>query len=366
MVASRRAMKPPPLPYLTRELPGTGGVLKTSPEDFRVEEVPAYEPCGEGSHVFAWIEKTGLTTFDAVNALAKAVGVNSKDVGSAGLKDKWAVTRQYLSFPPPVTPELLLGADVTGVSVLTATRHGNKLRTGHLRGNRFTLRIRDVVITEEVAADRAVAILARLTKPPGSPNWFGPQRFGNNGQNPAIGRALLGAGPMPDGVRPPRGKRKRLFISAFQSLLFNEYLARRIAAGNYDNVLAGDLLAKRDSGGVFVCDDPATDNQRLSAGEIVPTGPIFGHKMRQPAEHSEPATLEASVLDDFDLELASFKPAGKLAQGSRRHLAIDLGTTEVKVSGPRTIDVSFDLPAGAYATIVMREILRTEGPTDAD
>jgi len=359
-------MKPPALPYLTSALPGTGGVLRSTSEDFRVEELPVYSPCGEGDHVFAWIEKTELTTFDAVGQLAKAVGVNPKDVGSAGLKDKYAVTKQYLSFPPPVTPEQVMALQVPGISVLAATRHGNKLRTGHLRGNRFTLRVRNVVITEDEAADRALAILARLKHPPGSPNWFGPQRFGNTGQNAAIGRALVGAGDMPANVKPPRGKRKRLFISAFQSLLFNEYLNRRIGAGSYGAALAGDVLAKTDSGGVFICEDAATDSQRLANSELVPTGPIFGHKMRQPTAGSQPAALEQAILDEHGLTLASFKPAGKLAQGTRRHLAIDLGTTEVTTIGAGAIELSFDLPSGAYATIVMREILRTEGSTDAD
>lgn len=359
MVASPRAMKPPGLPYLAEDLPPTGGVLRSTPEDFRVTEIPAYEPSGEGDHVFAWVEKRGVTTFEAVNRLARAVGVNPRDVGSAGLKDKHAVTTQYLSFPPPVAPEQLLTVDDPDISVVRATRHRNKMRTGHLRGNRFTLRIRQTDITEDRAAERAVAILARLKQPPGSPNWFGPQRFGNHGQNPAIGRALLGAGPMPAGMKPPRGKKRRLFISAFQSLLFNEYLRRRMAEGLYRTALAGDLLAKTDSGGVFCCDDPDTDNSRLAAGELVPTGPIFGHRMRTPTADSRPDQLEQSVLRDHDVTLESFKPAGKLAQGARRHLAIHLGTTDVTVIGPRAIEVSFDLPAGAYATVVMREIMRT-------
>jgi len=354
-------MKPPGLPYLTEALPGTGGVLRSSPEDFKVQEIPAYEPCGEGDHVFAWVEKRGVTTFDAVGRLARAVNVNPRDVGSAGLKDKNAVTGQYLSFPPPVSPEQLLAVDDPDISVVRVTRHGNKLRTGHLRGNRFTLRIRETDITEARAAERAVAIIARLKQPPGSPNWFGPQRFGNDGQNPAIGRAVLGAGPMPEGVRrPPRGKKRRLFISAFQSLLFNDYLCRRVATGWYRTVLAGDLLAKTDSGGVFCCDDPDTDNARLAAGELVPTGPIFGHRMRTPAPDSQPDQLEHEVLADHGVSLETFKPAGKLAQGARRHLAIPLGPTDVTAIGPRAIEVSFDLPAGAYATVVMREILRTQ------
>ena len=112
-----------PLSYFTADLPGTGGELRSDPADFEVEEIPAYAPTGEGSHVFAWIEKRGLTTFQAMRALAGAVGVHERDVGSAGMKDRHAVTRQVLSFPPPVTPEALLAARIDGVSVMSAVRH---------------------------------------------------------------------------------------------------------------------------------------------------------------------------------------------------------------------------------------------------
>ncbi len=132
----------PPAQYFTADIPGTGGVLRVEPADFEVEEVPAYPPAGEGSHVFAWIEKRGLTTIQAMRALAAAVGVSDRDVGAAGMKDRHAVTRQFLSFPPPVTPEALLAAQVSGVAVLNAVRPPHKLRTGHLRGNRFRLTVR--------------------------------------------------------------------------------------------------------------------------------------------------------------------------------------------------------------------------------
>src|SRR5262245_27563306 len=132
------------LPHLTAALPGTGGVLRSSDEDFAVEELPAYAPTGQGDHVFVWIEKRGIPTPAAVDAIAHALGIRGRDVGVAGMKDKRAVTRQWLSLPPPVTPEQALAVRLDGIAVLEAHRHPHKLRTGHLRGNRFVLRVRGV------------------------------------------------------------------------------------------------------------------------------------------------------------------------------------------------------------------------------
>src|SRR5262245_26115923 len=178
------------LPYVTGDLPGTGGVLRSRDEDFVVEEQPAYEPAGQGDHVFVWIEKRGLTTPMAAEGLARALGVAARDIGWAGMKDRRAVTRQWLSLPPPVTPEAALAAAVPGLAVLAARRHPHKLRTGHLRGNRFVLRVAGVGDSATAAA-RATAVLERLAEPPGAPNWFGEQRFGRDGDNAEAGRRLL-------------------------------------------------------------------------------------------------------------------------------------------------------------------------------
>ena len=128
------------LPYLTEDLPGTGGTLRARDEDFVVDEEPAYLPSGTGDHVFVRIEKRGLATPVAVTQLARALGVKDRDIGVAGMKDRHAVTTQWLSLPPPVTPEAALAVIAEGLRVLEARRHGHKLRTGHVRGNRFRLR----------------------------------------------------------------------------------------------------------------------------------------------------------------------------------------------------------------------------------
>jgi tRNA pseudouridine13 synthase len=347
------------LPYLTSDLPGTGGALRASPEDFRVEEIPAYEPAGEGDHVFVWIEKRELTTPAAVDGLARALGVRSPDVGWAGMKDRHAVTFQWLSLPPPCTPEAVRAASVPGVIVHQAVRHRHKLRTGHLRGNRFTVRVHDTEVAAGDAAERARAVLARLAQPPGAPNWYGAQRFGADGDNAEQGRALL-LGER--GGKSSQGRQKRFLISALQSALFNEYLRQRLVDGLFGRVIEGDILQKQGSGGIFATTEPAVDQARLDTGEIIPTGPMFGHSMRNPPPGSAAAERESRVLAAEELTLDMFRRAGNLGTGTRRPLAVAVDKTDVTVTAERVIEVSFALPAGAYATALLREVVKGPNP----
>jgi tRNA pseudouridine13 synthase len=344
-------------PLRTAELPGTGGVLRQRDEDFVVEEIPAYGPCGEGEHVYVTIEKRDLTTFEAIRRIAHALQVNASDIGSAGMKDRHAITRQQLSLPRPVTPEQALALDVPGVRVLSAARHGNKLKTGHLRGNRFVLTLRELAVPAPEAAARARAIFAALAVPPGVPNYYGEQRFGVRGDNSARGLALLRGERV---VPPPRdGRETRLLLSSLQSELFNAYLTARLNDGLYTRVIAGDLLAKVQSGAVFASDDPSVDQPRLEAGEIVPTGPMFGSRMREPAPGSEAAGREDTVLTEAHLNRQEFS-RHRLMEGTRRALGVPLGETQVDELGePAAVRITFSLPAGAYATVVAAEVMKT-------
>ncbi len=340
------------LPYATADLPGIGGVLRTHDDDFFVDEEPAYLPSGTGDHVYVRIEKRGLTTRAAVTAIAQAVGAPDRDIGVAGLKDRHAVTRQWLSLPPPITEDAARALALPGITVLEVARHGNKLRTGHVRANRFRLRVRGVAVD---GADRARAILARLAEAPGAPNWYGEQRFGREGDNAARGRELL------LGTRRPGRDRRhdRLMLSALQSELFNTWLAQRLEDGLHQRVLAGDLLHKR-SGGMFTCEDPTTDEARLRAGELAVTGPMFGADMRRPPAGSPAAAREDAVLAAAGLDLATFAKVRKLAEGTRRDATIEVREIEVTAADEATLDVAFALPAGAYATVIMREVMKVE------
>src|SRR5688572_33485419 len=174
------------LPYLTREFPGVGGTLKRRPEDFFVQEIPLYEPVGEGEHVYCETQKVNLTTFEAVSRLARALGVPARSVGYAGLKDARAVTRQLFSVVG-TTPERVMTLGLPDLRVLWAARHGNKLRLGHLKGNRFAIKIRDVRPTDVLKLKPAIDLIKRR----GMPNYFGEQRFGRRGDNDVLGAALV-------------------------------------------------------------------------------------------------------------------------------------------------------------------------------
>ncbi len=362
---------------ITADLPGTGGVLRVSPEDFVVEEIPAYQPSGAGDHVFVTIEKRGLSTPDAIRALARALGAREGDIGSAGLKDRQAVTRQQLSILDRSVPlEKVLALELPGIKVLSAARHGNKLKTGHLRGNRFALTIRGLAVPVAEAARRAEAIFARLARPPGVPNEYGEQRFGAPkarppgpalpgrdarscgaaGDNAQRGRALVrGEACRP----PPRDPReKRLLVSAYQSELFNLYLEQRMKDGVYATVISGDLLRKVETGGIFPTADPAIDQPRLDAGEVAPTGPMFGHEMRAPTPGSDAAARERALLAAEGVDPEDFRRVARIAEGTRRPIGVPLGEPVVRATDD-AIQICFTLPAGSYATVVAGEVIKT-------
>jgi tRNA pseudouridine13 synthase len=334
------------LPFLTRDVPGCGGAFKASPEDFVVEELPAYLPCGEGEHLFLWIEKRGRSTQDVAKALARAAGVSEREVGWAGLKDRHAVTRQFFSLPARHAEPLVPTLSLPGATVLSAARHRNKLKTGHLQGNRFLLALRGV---GDVGA--AQASLAQL-RARGLPNYFGEQRFGAAGDNAARGKAILLSG----GRHRDRFERK-LFLSAYQSELFNRALARRLEAGTFATALAGDVLKKHASGGEFVCEAPDVDQPRVDAFEVSPTGPLFGPEMRAPG--GAVAALEAQVLAEDGVTAALFEAGGDETRGARRLARVPLDA-EATDEGAGVLRLAFTLPAGSYATAVLRELLKQD------
>ncbi|MCA9602605.1 MAG: tRNA pseudouridine(13) synthase TruD, partial [Myxococcales bacterium] len=226
------------LPFLTSDIEPVPGRIRAIPEDFRVEEVPAYTPSGEGEHVFVEFEKRDLSTAEALRRLGRALGVSPRDASVAGLKDRHAITTQWASFFG-TTPEAAREARVDGLRVLRAERHGNKLRTGHLRANRFELRIRDAAAHVEAVQ----SVLARVERD-GVPNYFGEQRFGRGGKSLDMARAwLLDGGPA------PRDKRDRKFmVSVLQARVFNRVLAERVTLNELGAYVEGDLLRKEDTG----------------------------------------------------------------------------------------------------------------------
>jgi tRNA pseudouridine13 synthase len=407
------------LPYLTPDFAGIGGVIKQRPEDFFVQEVPLYEPSGEGEHVYAEVQKVGLTTFEAIHRLANRLGVSSRDIGYAGMKDAHAVTRQVFSIQG-TTPEAVMAAHIDGLTVQWAARHGNKLRLGHLTGNRFAIKVREVDATDVVKVGPVLDTIQRR----GLPNFFGEQRFGRRNNNDRLGAALirsdneavlhllLGA-PEPelDDGRTVEARRafdrrdnneamrlwprtgglerrvlarlmkthrpsaaihaidekiRRIWVAAVQSRLFNEVLALRI--DTLDQLVDGDLAYKHENGACFPVESAAAEQARCAAFEISPTGPLLGYRMTMP--QGEPLRVEREAMAAVNLTPDVFKQSGKLrVKGARRPLRVR--PTDVELAGgvdgfgPH-VTVAFTLPAGAFATVLMRELMKTEVEEVAD
>jgi tRNA pseudouridine13 synthase len=344
-----------PLPLVTAGLPGSGGRLKTTPEDFRVAELPAYLPSGAGPHLYLHVEKRDRTTRDVLRQLARALGVSERDAGYAGLKDRAAVTAQWLSFPVARDPDPATLAG-EGFRVLAASRHQNKLRPGHARGNAFTVVVRGGDLARAQACADALAAA-------GLANYYGPQRFGKDGATSALGRSLLAPEPPPQARAAARDRfLRRLALSAFQSELFNRWLAERLLDGLLAAALPGDVLKKLDSGGLFLCEDPAVDGPRVARFEVSPAGPMFGHKLKAAA--GEPAAREARLLAAEGLSLEDFARGGGEAEGTRR--AARLPVAPVLTPLPDGYQAAFELPRGSYATVVMRELMKDEADLPDD
>jgi tRNA pseudouridine13 synthase len=318
----------------------TGGIIRTHLEDFVVDELPAYEPQGSGSFAYAKVEKRGLTSSDLVKTLKEA-GVPEKRIGMAGLKDKYAVTTQWLSIPNAQADAFDALEQLEGVRILEKSRHKNKLGIGHLHGNHFQVRVRGV---DPDMSEVARAALVRLSEI-GAPNYFGPQRFGRFGNNAVDGFKVA------RGEKVPGGKRlERFFVAALQSFVFNHLLAERFKRGLYDAVLTGDWAKKHDTGGMFLVEDGDKETPRAQRLEISSALPLFGKKVR--LSEGQAGELEQEVLERFGLRWTD----GTSLRGDRRISRLVLTNSDVTPTEDGYI-LSFTLPKGAFATSVLREVM---------
>jgi tRNA pseudouridine13 synthase len=393
--------------FLTVDLPGTGGIMKETPEDFHVAEIPLYLPCGEGEHTFAEIEKRGITTLEALRRVAKALDLAERDLGYAGMKDARGVTRQTFSIPR-VAPTRVLALELPGIRVLTAVQHKNKLKLGHLRGNRFRLRLREVATDAVAKASAVLDVLASR----GVPNYFGEQRYGAQGNSHLIGGALLRGNyrgavdalignpaavrderwraaieayqrddleeslrTFPAGCRSERDllqrlvkqpdewekafravhpRLKKLYLSAYQSFLFDRLLDGRL--DRLDELMDGDLAYKHDNGACFLVTDAAAEAPRAAAFDISPTGPMFGCRMTEPA--GSVREREWQLLAAEGITPDSFNLTGGLRmEGERRPLRVPLLEPKAGLDAEGLV-LEFGLPRGSYATAVLREIMK--------
>jgi len=342
-------------PYLTNEVPPVALSFKQNVEDFVVEEVPAYAPQGEGEHLFIHFEKIGLNTHEAVQTLAKYLEVDAAAAGVAGLKDKYARTTQWVSLQIPVSlrasaREKALGFVTPELRVMGAEYHANKLRTGHLRGNRFRIVLRDASPEAHAQVERVLEILAVR----GVPDYFGAQRFGREGRNWVNAKRWLIDQDLPT---PRDRKQRKWLVSVLQSYVFNVILAQRINDNLFDRALVGDVMCKTETGGMFVSEDAQAEQARMDSWEISPTGPIIGVKMREAA--AVQLQREHTALRTLNIDPEALPIQRAWGPGTRRPLRIPLKHWTLEAKG-NTLELHFELPKGAYATAVIRELMKSD------
>ena len=328
-----------PRAYGTPPLTAT---LRSTPDDFRVEEILGYDADGEGEHALLWVEKREANTDWVARELARFAGVSPVNVGYAGLKDRHAVARQAFTVQLPGKADPDWGAfPHAEVKVLASTRHKRKLKRGALRGNRFVLVLRDVHGDHARTEDVLRNIAAR-----GVPNYFGEQRFGREGGNVAQARAMFA------GRRVDRDKRS-ILLSAARSQIFNSVLAARVERDAWDKPLEGEIWSLAGSRSWFG-PEPFDDvlAARLAQGDIHPSGPLWGQGEPPTAETA--GELERTVAGQYT-DLAEGLAAARMEQ-ERRPLRLLPKDLHWRWLDGETLELSFELPAGAYATVVVREL----------
>jgi tRNA pseudouridine13 synthase len=319
--------------------------LAMTPEDFVVDEIALFAPSGEGGHTYVRVEKRGRTTEEVARLLARLAGAPHAEVGYAGRKDKQAVTRQWFSVPG-ITPEAALALEAEGVRALEAVRHGHRLRTGQLRGNRFELVVRELSAEQLRRAATAAERIRRV----GIPNKYGAQRFGREGDNAERARALLA------GREAGRDRRAaRFLLSALQAEVFNAFLRTRPLP--LDALEVGEVATIHASGGSFVVEDLTREAPRAAAFEISASGPLFGTKLLRP--RGAAAEREAAVLRAAGIPDPVLPPRGIKLRGARRPVRVPVPDLSLEPVAESALRLRFTLPAGSYAT-VLAEALFTD------
>ena len=338
-------------------------VFNASARDFTVEEIPLYPFSGEGEHLILKIRKKEMTTWEMLSVIANHLGIRRRDIGYAGLKDKHAMTIQYISLPAKLEEKLsTLGHEK--LKILDTTRHNNKIRVGHLKGNRFEIRLKKVL---GIQRDKLDSVLSWIGEH-GVPNYFGHQRFGTKSDNWQEGKKLI------EGKIKMRDKKTREFLmGAYQSYLFNKWLAKRMeinlllqefdepeverltglphgalkgvrAQEGFFKLLEGDLMMHYPYGKLFEAVDPHAEAVRFAAKDTAPTGLIPGGKTKR-------ATGTAGLIE------AAYDEPLKL-NGARRYVWIEVAEIKKRYIPERAhYELSFVLPKGSYATNVL-DVLR--------
>ncbi len=340
--------------------------FKQTSRDFVVDEIPLYDFSAEGEHLVLQVRKKNLTTWQMLDAIAKHLNIRSREIGYAGLKDKHALTKQYISVHKQ-HENALDSFDAEGIKILSKTYHNNKIKMGHLKGNRFFIRLKKVTPTAAAMIKEALGSIERF----GMPNYFGFQRFGTEKNNYKIGEAILFEGRKERNV-----KMRRLYVNAYQSHLFNLWLSSRIEKStlieNFEpseisdllnmpvNILAnmkkqkhpfklftGDVMMHYPHGRLYHFDGTAEETQRFTCKHVAPTGLLAGQRAQR-------AEGDASVLEK------AFDVATHI-DGARRYAWIFPEAVEGEYKENEAwYELHFTLPKGSYATVLIEEIAKRE------
>lgn len=322
-------------------LPVTG-LIRHQPEDFVVDEMLGFSPSGEGEHLWLQVHKRGINTQDVAREIARHVGVPVREVGYSGLKDRKAVATQWFSVQIGESKQpdwSTVNSDT--LRIVQSVQHHRKLRRGTHRGNRFRIMIREVNDAASVFLERLEQI-RRL----GVPNYFGPQRFGYNGNN------LRGADRLFAGLFQPNRMKRGLYLSAARSWMFNKVLSERVVDGSWNRLVPGDLAMLDGTHSVFQVDIvDAKLLGRVETGDVHPTGPLAGGGDSTVKNQVE--TLEAGVLAEFKDWCEGLVRTG--LRHERRALRLWIPDLSWSASAPSKWTLEFTLPRGQFATAVLRE-----------
>lgn len=333
------------LPY-AHGAPMLAGQLKLQPEDFEVDEVLGFEPDGRGEHVFILVEKRGLTTADAQLQLSRTLRLHPRDIAYSGMKDRQALTRQWFSLHVPKGEPALEQAASAQLRILRACRNSRKLRRGSHAANRFRITLRTCSGDRSWLPQR-VAQVATL----GVPNYFGPQRFGNE-----CSTLLQSADWLEGRTREFKRSRCSLLLSAGRAFLFNRVLAARVDDHSWNTVIEGEVLALAGTGSVFPASRAAAEEiaGRLAAMDLHPSGPLWGNGQLM-------STGACAALEQHTVETWSALAKGLAGQGLRQERrALRLQVRDLQQNWDADdLQLEFTLEKGSYATSVLRELIKT-------
>ncbi len=418
---------PPPL--VRRTLLGVEPIhasIKERPEDFLVDELPLFDPCGEGEHLYVGVQKRGVDHQEMVARLSRHFGVPTASIGTAGMKDRHAITLQTASIhlcnrqAPAVDPQW------DDMGIIWTMRHRHRIRRGQLRGNRFSIRLRSIDPLLVPTIWRRMQSLVET----GLPDAYGPQRFGVFQTNHVLGwcllhgewdrfiavmlgegstqdsprlerarelaasgqfqdaAALLGGGqrnerrillacakgrPIPMAIHAAGAQALEFFVSGIQSAVFNHVVDRRLEAGTIHRAVLGDILWRPGAHGRFHFDEARASDPtqrvdieaRLAAGELSASGPLFGTEMDEPA--GDVSAMEHAAMAAYGLDGGAWKSSQYAPLGTRRPLRVPIRNPHVEATMDEhggSIRLAFDLPAGAFATSLLHELLGAP-PEDA-